>query len=272
MTRRLSGMAGSSRRLAVTSQWVVAARAQWLAMATLCLASQRVVAERAHRLAIVFLACGLASGISACTPIPERGAAADGEAPAATDPALGAVDRPRPLASGLNVELLEIGSTVPEFVLRDQDGNFVSASAWRGKVVVLTFFETRSPQPTLCPELIDRLSELRELLLPERTSDFHLVGASVDPVRDTADTLAAWARDRGIGGDGWTIGAMDAETLTRVATRLGVALWQRADGSVGHTLNTIVVDRRGRFVDQFPGVSGWSITDLLAAVTAAADR
>ena len=244
MRRRVSGTAGPSRRLARKSQRVLA----------------------------TLLACGLSSGIPACTPISERGAAADGEPPASTGSATGAVDRARHRESSPKPELLDIGAPVPDFALRDQSGNAVGMSDWRGKVVVLTFFETRSPEETLCPELIDRLSELRAMLLPEWTSDVHIVGASVDPARDASDTLVAWAADRGIGGVGWTVGAMDAETLSRVATRLGVVLWQRADGSVGHTLNTIVIDRHGRFADQFPGVSGWSTADLLAAVTAVADR
>jgi len=224
------------------------------------------------------LASGLLASLWACAPITERDATTGATPPAdraprtTTGSETATTGLPTPFEPSNDANRFAIGAPIPEFALRAQNGDEVPLSAWRGKVVIVTFFETRSPEPTLCPQLIDRLSALREMLLPERTPDVHLVAAGVDPDHDTSDALAAWVSDRGIGSDGWTVGTMDSETLARIAAGFGVVVWRRADGSVGHTLNTVVIDRRGRFVDQFPGVSGWSTADLLAAVTAAADR
>jgi cytochrome oxidase Cu insertion factor (SCO1/SenC/PrrC family) len=211
-----------------------------------------------RRAASILWVATLVASLAACTPITERGAS---------------TGEHRPPDEAGEAEQLEIGARVPDFGLRDPSGALVRSSAWRGKVVVLTFFETRSPEPSLCPEVIDRLAELRDMLLPRWAAEVHTVAASVDPAHDSGETLRAWMGTRGIGDDGfWTVGGVDPDELENVLADFGVFVWTRGDGSVGHTLNTVVIDRRGRLADRFPGTSNWSTEDLLAAVTAVAGR
>ena len=212
----------------------------------------------------------------ACTPVGQRSGGGDSGPPAPDVPLTATPDpgaaRERLFQFRPNTSPLEIGMVVPDIELRDHKDQGLHLSELRGVTVVLTFFETRSPEPSLCPELIARLSELGEMLSLERRGRIHLLAISVDPTHDTGTVMSTYAAARGIRTEGWTLASSDPDAVTDFAARLGVVLWERADGTVGHTLNTVVIDRRGRFVDQFPGTSGWSTSDLLAAATAAADR
>ena len=58
-------------------------------------------------------------------------------------------------------------------------------------------------------------------------------------------------------------------TATLVAA-FGVVIWESPDGAVEHTFNTVVIDRSGRLVDQFPGLDTWSPMDVVAAASLAA--
>jgi protein SCO1/2 len=163
-----------------------------------------------------------------------------------------------------------IGSIVPDVELEDADGRPFQLAAQRGTALVVTFFESRSPDPGLCPEILQRLVELHATMRPELLAAVKLLAVSVDPVFDTAEVLRAHAARIGATGGSWLFLRGDPEAVARFAGGFGVVMWRRADGSVGHTLNTLVIDPDGRLADQFPGLDGWSTADLLAAVSAAA--
>ena len=62
------------------------------------------------------------------------------------------------------------------------------------------------------------------------------------------------------------------EPTALLATAFRVVMWKDADGNIGHTFNTVVIDPRGRFFDRFPGLDSWSPIDVVAATNLAANR
>jgi len=204
----------------------------------------------------------------ACAPIGDR---QPDEPPGGEQPAPRGEDESEALFTFYpDLAPVAIGSAVPEVELEDADGRPFRLATHRGTALVVTFFESRSPNPGLCPEILQRLVELHATMHPELLAAVRLLAVSVDPVFDTAEVLRAHATSIGATGGSWLFLRGDPEAVARFAGGFGVVMWRRADGSVGHTLNTLVIDPDGRLADQFPGLDGWSTTDLLAAVSAAA--
>lgn len=221
---------------------------------------------RAVRVAV--LALLLAAATASCTPIPapddriapEAGLAlGDEAADLLWDPATA----PPPLRPG---------ERAPDATLLTPTGQELSLASLRGRAVVLTFFETPGPDPVPCSELLDRLERLQAALPPGLRDRLHLLAITVDPARDTPSRLAEETRRRGADPSLWTLATADELTVRRLASAFHVARWQRDDGTVGHTLTTIVLDPEGRLTTRFPGTAAWDEADLLAAAAAAARR
>ncbi len=209
--------------------------------------------------------------VAACTPIGPRDHDIDALTPGGESDS-GSGDR----STGLfyyrpDVKPLAIGARLPSYEMAGIDGVPLRLEDLRGTTIVVTFFETRSPDAALCHTLLQRLGELRRTLRSDLQAEVELVAITVDPDHDTPAIVREWARQAGID-ESLRLAHASPETTARLATNLGLVLWRRDDGSVGHSLGTTVIDRRGRLADSFPGVSGWSAMDLLAAVRAAASR
>lgn len=79
-----------------------------------------------------------------------------------------------------------------EFTLtRASDGSPVRGTDYRGKVVVLYFGYTHCPD--ICPATLANLAEAIQKLGP-RANDVRVLFVTVDPMRDQAPALAAYAR------------------------------------------------------------------------------
>ncbi|MFQ5743068.1 MAG: SCO family protein [Acidobacteriota bacterium] len=167
---------------------------------------------------------------------------------------------------------LALGETVPDIQLTDQDGSSLSLGELAGTVVVMTFFESRSPDPALCPTLMKRLAHVQEILRPDLWERVHLLAVSVDPAHDTAAVLHRQGESLEADFDHWSLVTTEKAAVTELAAAFGVFLWERADGSVGHTLNTVIISPQGRLADRFPGSTQWSADDLLASVVLLAER
>jgi protein SCO1/2 len=86
---------------------------------------------------------------------------------------------------------LPVLGTLPEFRLTDQEGQPFGSSELRGKVWMAGFIFTRCP--TICPAITARMAKIQHRArgIEER---FRLVSFSVDPLYDTPERLAAYAR------------------------------------------------------------------------------
>jgi protein SCO1/2 len=75
------------------------------------------------------------------------------------------------------------GLTMPDFALRDQEGRLVRADDLRGKVVVLTFLETKCQ--AACPIIAGDIASAWTLLTPRERAQSAAVAISADPRDDT---------------------------------------------------------------------------------------
>ena len=160
--------------------------------------------------------------------------------------------------------LVKIGSPMPDFTLTNQDGQPVSLSSLRGKVVAITFIYTRCPLPDYCPRMITNLQAV-ERRFPERVDkDLALVAVTFDPKFDTPERLKEYAQFFKSDKPGWQFLTGPVEEITRVTQMLGVEFWPE-EGLITHTLQTAVIDKAGKLAAQAEGkdYSGRQLSDLV---------
>lgn len=129
---------------------------------------------------------------------------------------------------------LEIGAIAPDFTLKNQFGEDVSLSQFRGKKpVVMVFFPLAFSG--ICT---GELCEIRDNISVFDSADVELLGVSVD----SHFTLRAWAEHEGykfqLLSDRWPTGAVASAYDVFVE---GAGIANRA---------TFVIDKEGRIVDE----------------------
>lgn len=82
--------------------------------------------------------------------------------------------------------------TMPPFTLRDHDGSLVRSSDLRGKVVVLTFLDTKCTEA--CPIIAGEVATAWRLLTQDERRQAVAVAISTDPRDDTAARRRAFLR------------------------------------------------------------------------------
>lgn len=82
--------------------------------------------------------------------------------------------------------------TMPAFTLRDHDGSLVRSSDLRGKVVVLTFLDTKCEEA--CPIIAGEVGSAWRLLSEQERREVVAVAISTDPRDDTPPSIRTFLR------------------------------------------------------------------------------
>lgn len=164
------------------------------------------------------------------------------------------------------LEKLEPGAIVPDFGMTLQDGTSAKLSDFRGKVVALTFIYTRCPDPTFCPLMDSRFSEIAKLSssIPARAELIRLLSVSFDSKHDTPEVLAKHARLKGAKSPVWQYAVAPYEELRKVAEPLGLTYGPR-ENDIIHSLSTAIIGRDGRLVKLYAG-SDWTPEEVFKVI------
>lgn len=156
------------------------------------------------------------------------------------------------------------GQPVPDFVLKDQQGTPVAFSSLKGKVVAVTFGYIRCPNPTYCFRLASNLGQLQSRLKDRMGRDLVLLTVMLDPEHDQGRELADYAKVWTTQPANWHFLTGSVADVRRVAGFFGVEFW-KDEGSVIHSLNTVVIDRQGRLAANLEGnaFSAQQLTDVV---------
>jgi protein SCO1/2 len=138
-----------------------------------------------------------------------------------------------------------------DFTLTDQDGKPFHLASHRGKTILLFFGYTSCPDA--CPAMLSKLAGVYKKLEPGERDQVLTVFISVDPQRDTPETLKQYLHSYGIGAVGLTGGKAG---LDRVVAEYGAKYSIESSESaleyhIRHTTDLYLIDRDGKLSQTF---------------------
>ena len=147
-----------------------------------------------------------------------------------------------PAATGWEGSIRPPGARLPEFELRNAEGETVTAAGLRGRPVVVTFIYSTCEDT--CPGQVQSIRGA----LDDLGRDVPVVGVSVDPANDTPARARAFVLEQSMTGRmDFLLGSRAA--LARLWQAFGIA--PQRDGR-DHSAYTVLVDAEGRQRVGFP--------------------
>jgi protein SCO1 len=128
----------------------------------------------------------------------------------------------------------------------DQSGAASSLASWRGTPVLLAMIYTHCT--ATCPLAV---SELKRIAA--RHPDVRFVLVSLDPVRDDAQRLAAYASEHALDPSRWTLLTGTDADVRDLAATLGVRYRRVTPDDLAHSNLITLLDRDGRIARQTSG-------------------
>lgn len=142
---------------------------------------------------------------------------------------------------------LPVLSTVPEFSLISSKGEKVTRDVLLGHPWIVDLIFTSCAG--ICPRMTSEMARLEEA--SRDLPDTRFLSITVDPERDTPETLAAYAEKAGARRDRWLFLTGEPAEIRRLAQRgflLPTAQGdpERGEEAVLHSSRFVLVDRQGR--------------------------
>lgn len=164
-----------------------------------------------------------------------------------------------PVAEAKQIEIRGVKVSLPDLVLRDQDGREVRfySDLIKDKVVVLTFFYTSCTFS--CPMQGKILSELQALLGDRLGRSVFLISVTTDPANDGPQQLKSWATRYKVK-PGWTLVTGDPAEMNKLLVPL---IGNKAGAGMHLPVTFIGNDRKGVWT---AGAGMFSPEELLKTV------
>jgi len=161
---------------------------------------------------------------------------------------------------------LALGDHVPDFTLTDQNGRPLSLSQFAGKVVAITFVYTRCPLPNFCFRLSNNFGQLQKRYAKQMGHDLILLTITLDPTTDGPDALARYATVWKANTNAWHFLTGSPADVRKVTSMFSVVS-NSDEGTVTHSLHTVIIDRQGDVAANLEGneFTGTQLGDLVEA-------
>lgn len=156
----------------------------------------------------------------------------------------------------------EVGETVPDFALYDQEGQVVQSARFRGKQVMLNFIFTRCPVVTMCPASTLKMMAAQRQAKETGASNVAFVSITLDPTFDTPAVLKDYAATRGIDTTNFSFLTGPDKAIKDLLAQFGV-IAEFENDLLKHTLTTLLIDETGKIVHRADG-STWEPADFVA--------
>ena len=169
----------------------------------------------------------------------------------------------RPFSPTFNGIVMQSPSPVTNFTLTGPEGQPVSLRDFRGKIVILYYGYTFCPD--VCPATLTKAAHARQLL-GKQADEVQVIMVSLDPQRDTPQTLATYMNYFDPTFIGLT-GSGDDIAAATIPLGIYYQVQEHADSDsylIDHTATTSVIDRHGylRLVYPFGTTSEEMAADL----------
>lgn len=177
----------------------------------------------------------------------------------------------------INTNFAQIGQSVPDFSLTNQDGKRITLKNFRGKAFAVTFIYARCPLPDYCIKMSTGFSDVAHAINddPPLKEKIALLTISFDPENDTPAKLRSYglgymgkdAKDLGV----WQLAVGSDAEVKKIAEFYGLRYEtdQNDKTQINHNLRTIVISTEGKVTKVFAG-NDWTAGQLLNELRAAA--
>lgn len=153
-----------------------------------------------------------------------------------------------------------------DYKMTTQDGKEITLKDLAGQPWALTFLFTKCPNPEMCPLIAVSAAKLqRELAKAGLADKTRVVVITYDLINDTPEILKEYGKARGFAFDDKNQAVMlrpNAQEFRSFVTEYQVGLVPTADGSINHTIELLLIDRKARFVRDYRG-GVWDNKDVV---------
>ena len=140
----------------------------------------------------------------------------------------------------------ELDGIAPDFRLTDQNGSYVSLSDFHGKVVVLTFMDSKCKDT--CPLTAAQFLEAYKQLNQSEAKQVVFLGVNVNVMANTVTIVLETTHEWHLAGiPSWHFLTGDAKALEPVWKDYAIAVQPLPDGSeIMHTPGVFIIDSSGQ--------------------------
>ena len=173
----------------------------------------------------------------------------------------------------------QIGKTVPDLALINQDGKKFTFKDYRGKALAVTFIYRECPLPEFCIKMSKQFSDMANQIAadPQAKDKIRLLSISFDPERDTPEKLKQYGQGY-LGPDAkddftvWQLAVGSDQEVRAVADFFGLLYEKDANDKTqfNHSLVTAVISPDGKVTRVFSG-GRWTPDQVLSELKAVAN-
>ena len=160
---------------------------------------------------------------------------------------------------------VKLGEYIPNFAMIDQHGEFLQIRQLQGKPFMLNFIFTRCTVPTMCPASSTRMADMQDAAREAELKGLHFVSITFDPDFDSPGILNQYADGYGMESENFHLLTMSQIVVDDLLRQFGI-LTMEEDGTINHTMATLLVDANGRVAYRKEGAT-WSTKDFMEAAT-----
>lgn len=130
---------------------------------------------------------------------------------------------------------------------QNAQGQSVSFESLAGKKQIVAMFYSHCL--TACPVIVSEMQKIEKALSAKQKKNTGFVLVSMDSENETAKSLAAFAKKRGLG-ENWQLLHGSKENVRALAMLLNVRYQRTDDGEIAHSKLIHLLDSKGRLLQQ----------------------
>lgn len=142
-----------------------------------------------------------------------------------------------------NGRIIELEQEAPDIKLIDQNGKTVTNESLKGKVVLINFVYSNCDES--CPIMVHKFMDIAEEMKAELGKNLVLVSITMDPERDSAEVLKAYAEKLKADTSYWSFLTGDKEEIAKTLKTFNFFYQKNEDGSFGHSNGIVLLDKKG---------------------------
>jgi protein SCO1 len=171
---------------------------------------------------------------------------------------------------GFRIEELPMMSqtAIPDFSFQSHDGTVFLSDSLQGKIVVADYFFTTCPG--ICKQMTGQMKRIEHYFSTSEkfSSDWMMLSFTVDPEKDNTETLADYAKSKGVQTDKWKFLTGNKDSLYQLAIKFFKlpAIDMGNDSQTEpfvHSEKLILLDKSGFIRGYYDGTDTFSVNKLM---------